>query len=218
MELAEGDQDLDIGVNEAFWENVTESYDDAMGFLDEGDWEIDEKEFAEFMDEQQSVEVLARNHPISMNADDYREKVDEWMKTAEQHLKDRQAELEAQGQDESAGMAPFMASVDIEDAIDVVRWYQAFIYVKLMRALRGNLDSDEFTDQHGFPRDSDGSAKIALIAIDRSIGAWNVLRKLLPDQQQAVVGFLRMLSRLRHDTEAAFPHARAFVRPGFDED
>ena len=67
----------------------------------------------------------------------------------------------------------------LEEAIEVVRWYQHFIHVKLMRAVAGQLrERSQPPDE--FPRDSDGSAKVALIAIDRSIGAWGEIRNQIP--------------------------------------
>jgi hypothetical protein len=67
------------------------------------------------------------------------------------------------------------------------------------------------------PSDADGSAKIALIGMDRSIAAWAVILKSMPEQEKVILDFLVRLERLRRETERTFPKARAFVRPGFDE-
>jgi hypothetical protein len=67
------------------------------------------------------------------------------------------------------------------------------------------------------PRDCDGSAKIALMAVDRSIAAWATLRKAVADEADTILDFMVLLDRLRRGMEKAFPDARAFVRPGFDE-
>jgi hypothetical protein len=69
---------------------------------------------------------------------------------------------------------------------------------------------------NGFPKDSDGSAKIALIAIDRSIAAWGQMRQHLPQREDNILDILVHLDRLRRKTETVFPNAKAFVRPGFD--
>ena len=66
-------------------------------------------------------------------------------------------------------------------------------------------------------RDADGSAKVALIGIDRSLAAWAALRSHFPDQEDAILDFLLRLARIRRQAEKLFPNARAFVRPGFDE-
>src|SRR6266436_3281531 len=65
--------------------------------------------------------------------------------------------------------------------------------------------------------DSDGSAKIALIAIDRSSSAWRVMQSSLPEKADSIKPMLLELERLRRTTEQIFPQARDFIRPGFDE-
>ncbi len=95
------------------------------------------------------------------------------------------------------------------------RWYQHFIYVKLLRAVQGKLEeTPQGLDE--FPKDSDGSAKVALIAIDRSIAAWGQMREHFPQRRDDILDVLVHLDRLRRKTETLFPDARAFVRPGFD--
>jgi hypothetical protein len=133
----------------------------------------------------------------------------------------------------------------ISDAIDVIRWYQLFIGVKLMRALSGGYragdedfddaeevlsfdfaspteDDDEDVDYDAViarasRMDSNGSAKVALVAIDRSIAAWSALQISLPEKANTIKPLLIGLDRLRRSTEARFPQARDFIRPGFDE-
>jgi|GEM_PF-969740 len=65
--------------------------------------------------------------------------------------------------------------------------------------------------------DANGSAKVALIGMDRSIAAWTRLRPHLPDRADELLDVLVMIDRLRRATEAQFPEARSFYRPGFDD-
>ena len=101
----------------------------------------------------------------------------------------------------------------INDALEVIRWYQHQIYIKIMRAL--NHD-DEIEEDEAFPKDSDGSAKVALIGMDRSIGAWGKLQELFPEKTNSILDILVHLDRLRRRTEQTILQARSFVRPGFD--
>ncbi len=97
------------------------------------------------------------------------------------------------------------------------RWpYQYFICAKVIRAVRGGIEEEE-EECNEFPRDSDGSAKIGLIAIDRSIGAWAVVQHYIIDGGQEVSDIIAFLDRLRQAVEEKFPNARSFIRPGFDE-
>ena len=87
------------------------------------------------------------------------------------------------------------------------------IYVKLQRA----LDGEETDFSEDFPKDSDGSAKVALIGIDRSLGAWTKMLEFFPDRKKKLMEIITFLKRLCSVVEKKFPHAREFVRPGFDE-
>jgi len=100
--------------------------------------------------------------------------------------------------------------------MEVIRWYQHFIYVKLMRAVRGELDERE-EEPDEYPKDSEGSAKIALIAIDRSIGAWGTIYGLDSFRKEKILRFIAYLDRLREEVEKSFPEARSFARPGFEK-
>ena len=122
------------------------------------------------------------------------------------------------------------------DAIEVIRWYQFFIAAKTYRALMGledigdeevsdiNVDpfsDDDFDDEDvllaAACHDSDGSAKIALIAIDRSLSAWRLLQNVLPEKTESTLPMLIELEKMRRGLEQIFPRARDFIRPGFDE-
>lgn len=106
---------------------------------------------------------------------------------------------------------------DPEDAREVIHWYQYQIAVKTMRALSGRKEEIEDPEFADFPKDSDGSAKVALIGIDRSIAAWRMMQLSLPDRLESIVPLILQLERLRQRLEKSFPQARDFVRPGFDE-
>jgi hypothetical protein len=84
-----------------------------------------------------------------------------------------------------------------------------------MRGLQGELtERGEILDE--FPKDSDGSVKVALIAMDRSLTAWGKMYKYFPEKNDMILDMLVLLERLRRKAETEFPNARAFVRPGFD--
>ena len=102
----------------------------------------------------------------------------------------------------------------LKDCEEVINWYLFFIDAKLQRALHGKLEGD---DQDEFQKDSDGSAKIAIIAIERSIGAWTRLYELMPAAEDIALKALSLLSRLKQKTIAEFPKAMEFKRPGFDD-
>ena len=65
--------------------------------------------------------------------------------------------------------------------------------------------------------DTNGSAKIALIAIERSHAAWLELVERAMVTAGEANPFIADLVRLGEALERVRPNARTFVRPGFDE-
>ncbi|MFN2530030.1 MAG: hypothetical protein ABR555_01905 [Pyrinomonadaceae bacterium] len=108
----------------------------------------------------------------------------------------------------------------LQEVADVIQWYQYQIAVKTMRAFSSRAmegDAQELTPDEAYSKDSDGSAKVALVGIDRSISSWRVVQTILPEEAVAVVPLILKLEKLRVATEREFPAARDFIRPGFDE-
>jgi hypothetical protein len=66
------------------------------------------------------------------------------------------------------------------------------------------------------PEDANGSAKVALISIDRSIAAWSQMSRHFPERDDEILNIVLHLDRLRRKAETTFPDARSFVRPGLD--
>ena len=52
---------------------------------------------------------------------------------------------------------------DIGDCFSVIQWYLYFIEIKLKRAFQGKVEGEDWEVENGFPKDSDGTAKIAII-------------------------------------------------------
>jgi hypothetical protein len=111
-------------------------------------------------------------------------------------------------------------SEEVAEAAEVIHWYQYQIAVKSMRALSSRSNEVEDMndpDFESFPKDSDGSAKVALVGIDRSISAWRLMQLAVPEKTESIVPLILQLEQLRKRAEKEFPNARAFIRPGFDE-
>jgi hypothetical protein len=87
-------------------------------------------------------------------------------------------------------------AAEISDSVEVIRWYQHLIYVKLMRALSNEEPINPQEEDNTYKNDSDGSALVALIAIDRSIGAWGRLQEHFPEKTNSIL-ILLLLDKLR---------------------
>ena len=192
--------------NKAFWDKLSGIFEEALELLKEGaeKWGI-ELEMLESTDDIEHVkakDAAVESHLLCRAAKGYSKRVEDWF-SGRETLFFEIATAAKEG-------------VSLEEAIEVIRWYQYFICAKVMRAVRGSLE-DEEEGYDEFPSDSDGSAKIALIAIDRSIAAWAVIQCYITDSDKGVVDGIAFLDSLRQAVEETFPRARSFIRPGFDE-
>lgn len=142
---------------------------------------------------------LVDNHPLTRAGKKYANNASDWFRSF----------------DHTEQSEP---SQQLEDAREVIQWYQYQIAVKIIRALSCRSDGwEDEPEMSDFPKDSDGSAKVALIGIDRSIAAWRWMQLAKPERLESIVPLILQLERLRQRVEKAFPEARDFVRPGFDE-
>jgi hypothetical protein len=189
--------------NEAFWQKLDTIFQETREMIVEwakeagmdlnGSKEEDESR-------QHRKRQLVDNHPLTKAGKKYANAASDWFRELDQ-----------------AYEVPENFE-QLEDAREVVQWYQYQIAVKTMRALSGRKEElEEDPETFEFPKDSDGSAKVALIGIDRSIAAWRLMQLSLPERSASIVTLILQLERLRNRLEKAFPEARHFVRPGFDE-
>lgn len=166
-------------------------------------------------EEHESRKANEQDH-VSRAARAYGNLVDAWFEANGELIQERRQELRDKVRIDPDDVSHLDQAAGFEDVLEIIRWYQHQIYVKLMRAISGRSTEEMFPEEEG-QKDSDGSAKVALIGIDRSISAWVALRDFLPERKDDLIDILVQLDRLRRQLESDFPQARAFVRPGFDE-
>ena len=126
--------------------------------------------------------------------------------------------IDSRAEDYSRRARSWLAGQEFDSSSDpraVIAWFHMMIHVKAMRALRGLAEAD--ASDRDWPPDHDGSAKVALIGIDRSHTAWRDLVSVGFASESAVSPFLEDLVWLRAALERTFPGARSFVRTAFDE-
>ena len=206
--------------NQEFWGDLTESFTLALHMVrreaKKRGIDLDSKEIMESVkaEERQRRRRAAREgSALHRAAAAYWKSARTLLDRLPDELRSTEDELNTQlrlGAGDPQGVA-----ADIRDALEVVQWYLFFIDVKLSRAVAGRVD-EAVEGNDGFPSDADGSAKVALVGVDRSIGAWARLRGHLESEADAILDLLVRLEKLRRAVEREFPHARAFKRPGFD--
>ena len=97
---------------------------------------------------------------------------------------------------------------------EVFVFYHVLIAIKIHRAIVSSAEAAR-GGCAGARADSDMSAKVALVSIDRSDEALQVMA--LDDEDSRIEHMRRHLARLRREVEGRFPAARAFIRPGLDK-
>lgn len=207
--------------NARFWRKLDAIFKDAHELISHCAEEagidlnaLDQDEVTQVRDEADE----ARRHDLSVRARDYAAMVEGWLESelvaAEQLSDDGQAHAKSEG-----------IEIDAADAFEVIRWYQFFIAAKVFRAvlgsedeLRGVYPEDDGGEPNPAQTDANGSAKVALIAIERSLGAWRILETFVSDKANSIAPLMTTLQKLRSGLEETLPLARDFMRPGFDEE
>ncbi len=227
--LGEEEEAPDDTANSDFWTSLAEKVREAAMFggekeqwqeLDptDEDFEID----PEWLEREEEVHDAVRRHPLSVMAYEYMKHTGDWIKDADQDLKALARELvEAAGgrfhDDDYEERA-----LEIGDLLDVVLWYHTLIPPKIGRALHGLLELEEENDSlpevlaESRLSDANGSGKIVLVSVERSIGAWLRLREILPAHEDCILQMLTLLSRIQRGIHETLPGAKSFLRPGFD--
>jgi len=172
--------------------------------------DFDSIDYDAYEEENLKIRKKAGSLKSSILSKAYIDLVETWLNSSENMLTNKIEELR-QLEENGIPNINFQKELkNLNEAIEVICWYKHLIYVKIMRATTGtvgNRDND----------DNNGSAKVALIGIDRSIVAWAKLLSFFPEQEDKLLDILVHLERLRRQTENEFPNAQAFKRPGLDE-
>jgi hypothetical protein len=209
--------------NQKFWDTLERIYADAKKTLDKslkklaGTDEIHVVEAADAHEKHVDRRARAIGQKETKLALTYAHMVDEWFNNELRLPLEHVAELERQVQRGQVSVTDAKGDlVRLNDCVEIIRWYQHFIFVKLGRAFSSLVEEQEDDDYSG-TKDSDGTAKVSLISIDRSLAAWNAMREMFPEKTDSMLEILIHLDRLRKGMEAKFPKARKFKRAGFDE-
>lgn len=212
--------------NEKFWKSLSDNFalvremlkEDAARFDIDIDNLPDDPELDKKIHDRREA---AHNHPLSKKANHYMMTVHNWLKADSERLfvmkNDeirRRVLIDLKNEDPGKDVSL------IEDSMDVIQWYFMQINVKLVRAFSSKFideNEDDGWDDENEPKDSDGSAKVSLIGIDRSIAAWSIMLKQFPEEENVILDMLVQLEKLRQGIEKEFPDARSFKRLGFDD-
>ncbi len=208
--------------NAEFWKEMADMLRSTIELLhemaEERGIDLDAADTTEIMAEREQQRENDRAHPCSVASRAYADQAAQWLDTADELFQQKDEAFATARRLGLEGADPAAEANRLSDAVAIIRWHQYQIHVKLMRAFHSRYNEEELAHVLAkFPKDSDGSAKVALIGIDRSLVAWGLLLHAFSARETETLRILAHLDRLRRDVEREFPAARAFVRPGFDE-
>ncbi|MEX0844853.1 MAG: hypothetical protein WD022_06210 [Balneolaceae bacterium] len=206
-------KDLD---NEEFWNDLSEMFALTMQMLHE----LADKQGINLENLKDDIKVRPvddkeiETHAVIRLARIYFESSHEWLSANRKTINDKMEEhrklvIKEINPGENADNL-----LALNDLYDIINWYHTMILVKLKRAVLGLLE-DDFEDE--IQNDMNGTAKVVLNCIDRSIFAWSGLLNHMPEQEEISLRNLVTLQKLKRNIYTWFPNADKFIRPGFDE-
>lgn len=214
-------EELDM-TNKAFWQRIGDNFAKAQEFLQKAadevgvDLSTSSPQMEEKVQHREKLKVESRRHPLALLSLEYSKIGRDWLKTQPgmlDRLDNLKTEIELGVESEEGARRETRT---ISDSIAVIQWYLVFIHIKFSRALMEKEIREERNDPDDTSAEYDGSAKVAIIAIDRSINAWSALFGILPEHEDHFLKVLSMLQKIRAIATEQFPAALDFIRPGLD--
>ena len=199
--LDSNQEDVDLE-NDKFWEDLHMIFEVTIDMITEKAVEmgIDLSE----MDDVEIDHELPENNLTELSKE-YSRMVIEWLQDANSEINEKAQQLI---------LIDGSKALKLNDAIEVIQWYSLFISAKIHRAF---MDLGLEDEEEDFINDNLGSSKIAVIAIDRSIAAFGFLMEIMVLQEDSILKFLYILSKIKQELLESFPKAMEFKRPGFDD-
>ena len=175
---------------------------EVLGLMDESD------DF--FIEEELDVQ----SNTLGEKGKIYIKLVDRWFKYNKVFFEEREEEI---SQKIALKLGVNEEALDqINEAFEKIRWYQVFISAKIHRSLAG-LKLENFDEIHFTQNDSNGSAKVALLAIEQSLTSWETIRTYFPEKTDELIDIFVLLHKIQEELKQIFPLAKKFIRPGFDD-
>jgi len=121
---------------------------------------------------------------------------------------------------QSGKKEPGSAFSRLFEDFEIFAWFNPLIVAKLKRAVSSKLEMQVDDDEDMLnirEYDMNGSAKISIIALEKTVKALNKLFDRMPEFKNEITELLILSGELLNLTEEEFPGFNGFIRPGFDE-
>lgn len=200
--------------NTAFWDKLARNFEKTITLLKKDVLFSSTAEAEVLYTDQKGLSMLTEQHPLSQLCRRYAVKASQTLNN-ESLLNSTCAELIQEAELGIKGEEQILDKIQIlRECKEVISWYLFFIAAKMGRALMSKIEGWE--DAATVQTDMNGSVKIALIGIERSMQAWVQISHITQEEDQ-IYPLLQMLSIIKNQAKEVFPRAEEFVRPGFDE-
>ncbi|WP_038557450.1 hypothetical protein [Draconibacterium orientale] len=192
--------------NKNFWDQIRLAWEVTMEMIEEDA----EKEGIDLSDVEAIELPEHKETPLEVQARNYGINIHKWMNENKEFFSTKAENLVMI--DDDASMIKY------RDAAEVIQWYSAFIGAKVHRAhLELEERQNDPEDEYGLYADNLGSAKIAIIAIKRSMDALSVFYSGFREMEDEILKYLLDLSQIKKQMLKTFPGVMEFKRPGFDD-
>jgi len=207
QEMKEGEKEQNPDEeNKNFWEKIRLAWAVTMELIEE-----DAERLGVDLDNLPDIELPEHiETPLEVQAKEYGNKMHKWLEKNRDFFVGQAEQLIVINDEDSM--------IKIKDALEIIQWYYFFIGAKVHRA---HLDLEERQndpeDEYNVYSDNLGSAKISIIAIERSMNALSVLYSELKEKEDDILKFLVELSSIKKQLLKTFHGVMDFKRPGFDD-
>jgi len=217
-------EQLDIN-NKAFWENISSNFKNSTALLKKAaekhgidlNQPLSKDEEENYEKRESFLRTASKNHVISKLCTNYRKIVMPFTKKGDGMVGKTRELVSHLHMGIKTEEDVVYTVAGIGDCFEIIQWYLFFIDAKFQRALQGKMEGEEWEVEDGYQKDSEGSAKIALIAVEKSIAAWIKMIELMPSSEDTALDALSTLSQIKQKGLEEFPKAMDFKRPGFDD-
>lgn len=195
-------------------QNLSDVIDMIQKMAEERGIDLDELDYDETFEIELQKSKNARKHHLAQKALDYANQVEEWLNAnshleeeKQQYLKNIDLGINLEESDKAIHL--------LDEALNIINWYQFQIHIKLASAIRYYPHDPTFEDELQNMHHS--SAKIALIGIENSMKAWLSLLELLDNEQDFILDTLLKLQQLQTQVHQQFPLLCKYKRPVFED-
>jgi len=193
---------------EQAWEYIGKCFADAMKMLQQ----VAEEEGID-LDSMEEVEEIPPSEKAARFVEKTKALHDKYLRLSQGFFEQNGAYFEEKGEESIRWVEMGMDSEEatlaqwqrVNDQVEVIHWYRHFIGAKLDRASSG---IDEMHHEHWdspVQSDANRTARILMVAIDRSMAAWRVLHHVFAEKEETILQMLAVLARLRKMVANVFP-------------